>query len=112
MRSTPAAIALLTLSLVSASAMAAPRTPHALTPQECNSYPFKATSGEVTHAQLMRELGELESVGYDPTAEDPDYPTDLQRAQQALQAKYQKDCAPDAVSTSTTARAPVPAPAG
>jgi hypothetical protein len=107
MRSTPAAIALLTLSLVSASAMAAP-----LTRQECNSYPFKPASGEVTHAQLIRELGELESVGYDPTAEDFDYPTKLQRAQQALQAKYQKDCAPDAVSTSTTARAPVPAHAG
>ncbi|HLX01277.1 MAG TPA: DUF4148 domain-containing protein [Trinickia sp.] len=107
MRSTPTAIALLTLSLVSACAMAAPLTPH-----ECNSYPFKRASGEVTHAQLIRELGELESVGYDPTADDPDYPANLQHAQQALQAKYQKDCVPDAVTTSTTARAPVPAHAG
>ena len=107
MRSTPTAIALLALSLASASAMAAP-----LTPRECNSYPFKPLSGEVTHAQLIGELAELESVGYDPTADDPDYPTNLNRAQQALRAKYQKDCAPDAVSTSTTARAPMPAPAG
>ncbi|MGV2289796.1 DUF4148 domain-containing protein [Trinickia sp. YCB016] len=107
MRSTPTAIALLALSLASASAMAAPLTPH-----ECNSYPFKPLSGEVTHAQLIQELGELESVGYDPTAEDPDYPTNLNRAQRALQAKYQRDCAHAAVSTSTTARASTPAPAG
>ncbi|WP_206997164.1 DUF4148 domain-containing protein [Trinickia mobilis] len=107
MKSTTTAIALLALSLVSARAMAAPLTPH-----ECSSYPFQPASGEVTHAQLIRELGELESVGYDPAFDDPDYPTNLQRAQRALQAKYQKDCAPPASSMSTTARASVPAHAG
>ena len=37
--------------------------PH-LTPQQCNDYPFTQLKGEVTHKQLMRELGELEAVGY------------------------------------------------
>lgn len=45
------------------SAVAAPR----LTQQECHSYPFVKPAHEVTHADLIRELGELEAVGYEPT---------------------------------------------
>jgi hypothetical protein len=80
----------------SASAMAA----QGLTPQECNDYPFKPLKGEVTHAQLMRELGELEAVGYDPTADDANYPDDLDQAQEELQAEYRADCTPAAPMTS------------
>jgi hypothetical protein len=75
----------------SASAMAAP----GLTPKQCNSYPFTKLKGEVTHKQLMRELGELEAVGYSPgNGDDNDYPQDLEQAQQKLQAEYRADCLP------------------
>jgi hypothetical protein len=47
------------LLTVGTAAIAAPR----LTPQQCDSYPFKQPVGEVTHAQLMQELGELEALG-------------------------------------------------
>jgi hypothetical protein len=87
---------LMTLLLAgSASAMAAP----GLTPQQCNSYPFTHTKGEVTHKQLMRELGELEAVGYDPTANENIYPADIQAAEQKLQAEYRADCMPAASAT-------------
>jgi len=79
----------------SASAMAAP----GLTPQQCNSYPFTHTQGEVTHKQLMRELGELEALGYDPTANDNLYPADIQSAETKLQAEYRADCMPAASMT-------------
>lgn len=65
-----------------------------LTPQQCNDYPFRQPRGEITHAQLMQELAELEAVGYDPTADDNDYPTDLMSAEGKLQAEYRRDCAP------------------
>jgi hypothetical protein len=105
------------LLIGSASAMAAPH----LTPQQCNDYPFTQLKGEVTHKQLMRELGELEAVGYQPTADDDDYPRDLQHAENKLQAEYRADCMPAAprVSASNaqmpTSAAPVQAanqPAG
>jgi len=76
------------LLLASASALATP----GLTPAECNDYPFKPLSHEVTHAQLMRELSELESVGYNPGANDNEYPSDIQLAEQKLQAEYTRDC--------------------
>lgn len=64
-----------------------------LTPQQCNDYPFAPLRGAVTHAQLMNELSELESVGYNPADSDNDsYPRDLQRAEARLQAKYRADC--------------------
>jgi hypothetical protein len=73
----------------SASAMAAP----GLSPQQCHDYPFTQVKGEVTHKQLMRELGELEAVGYSPgNGDDNDYPDDLQQAEQKLQAEYRADC--------------------
>jgi Domain of unknown function (DUF4148) len=78
----------LALIVVSASAMASNR----LTPAECNAYPFKPLHGEVTHADLMRELAELESVGYQPGADDVEYPNDIMHAEQRLQAKYRADC--------------------
>jgi hypothetical protein len=79
------------LLIGSASAMAAP----GLTQQQCNDYPFKPLKTEVTHKQLMRELGELEAVGYSPgNGDDNDYPQDLEQAQQKLQAEYRADCLP------------------
>ena len=65
-----------------------------LTAKECNDYPFKPVVGEVTHAQLVQELAELESVGYDPHRIDYYYPNNLQAAQGRLHAKYVADCAP------------------
>lgn len=81
---------LTTLLLIgSASAMAAP----GLTSQQCNDYPFTHLKGEVTHKQLMRELGELESVGYSPGDSDAsNYPDNLEQAKQKLQAEYRADC--------------------
>jgi len=78
------------LLLGSVSAMAAPH----LTPQQCNDYPFKPLKGEVTHKQLMRELGELEAVGYQPSNDDDDYPGDLEQAEHKLRAEYRADCMP------------------
>jgi hypothetical protein len=54
------------LLLGSVSAMAGSK----LTAEECNDYPFKPVVGEVTHAQLVQELAELESVGYEPYKND------------------------------------------
>jgi hypothetical protein len=94
-----------TLLLIgSASAMAAP----GLTQQQCNDYPFKPLKTEVTHAQLMRELGELEAVGYEPGEDNETYPTDLEAAQAKLQAEYRADCLP-AMHTSATATPEQPA---
>ncbi|MEA3119431.1 MAG: hypothetical protein QOI13_2701 [Paraburkholderia sp.] len=80
------------LLLGSASAMAGSK----LTADECNDYPFKPVVGEITHAQLVRELAELESVGYEPYKNDYYYPNDLQAAQARLQAKYVAECTPQA----------------
>ena len=90
-----------TLLLIgSASAMAAP----GLTSQQCNDYPFRQVKGEVTHKQLMRELGELEAVGYSPgDGDESNYPDDLERAEQKLQAEYRADCMPAAPHVSASA---------
>ncbi|AOJ70966.1 MULTISPECIES: DUF4148 domain-containing protein [Burkholderia] len=72
-----------------AAAHAAPK----LTPAQCSDYPFAHTNGPVTRAQLMNELSELESVGYNPSAGDENgYPDDIDDAQQKLMQKYQTDC--------------------
>jgi Domain of unknown function (DUF4148) len=84
------------LLLGSVSAMAGSH----LTAEQCNDYPFKPVEGHVTHAQLVQELAELESVGYNPEKRDFYYPNDLQAAQARLQAKYLADCTP----VSTTAK--------
>ncbi|WP_144142767.1 DUF4148 domain-containing protein [Paraburkholderia sp. BCC1884] len=90
-----------TLLLIgSASAMAAP----GLTAQQCNDYPFKQLKHEVTHTQLMNELGELEAVGYNPSGDDDNYPRDLEAAEHKVQTEYRADCLPAAphVSADTT----------
>jgi hypothetical protein len=64
-----------------------------LTPQQCQDYPFTPLKGSVTHAQLMNELSELESVGYQPAnGDDADYPAPLEKAEHKLHLKYEADC--------------------
>lgn len=85
------------LMTVSASVMAAPH----LTPQQCNDYPFTPLKGEVTHAQLQQELGELEAVGYSPSQDDEEYPEALRTAQKKVRAEYRRDCTSTAAMTGT-----------
>ena len=73
-----------------------------LTPQECHDYPFVQPAGEVTHAQLMQELSELEAVGYRPAPADPYYPRRIERAEGKLRAEYRQDCLPAANIAGTT----------
>ena len=77
------------LMMASACAMASDR----LTRNQCNSYPFKPTNGEVTHRDLMRELTELEAVGYRQGVDN--YSLDITDARARLMAKYATDCKPD-----------------
>jgi len=81
------------LMMASACAMASGQ----LTPHECNSYPFKHTQGEVTHRDMMRELRELEAVGYRPAVDN--YSLDITDARARLMAKYVTDCKPDQNAT-------------
>lgn len=83
---------------VSVSAVSAPH----LTQQECHSYPFVKPAHEVTHADLIRELTELEAVGYEPHAEDDDYPADIEAAQQRLADVYRSDCLPQHTTAAVT----------
>lgn len=69
--------------------------PH-LTPQQCHAYPFVPLKHEVTHHQLMNELGELEAVGYSPDADQNDYPHAINQAERKLHAEYKHDCLPGA----------------
>jgi hypothetical protein len=89
------------LALTSASALAAP----SLTQAECHDYPFTPLKHTVTHKQLIRELGELEAVGYDPTADDNDYPTDLEKAEARLHQEFRRDCMPAQVAGDPTSSA-------
>ncbi|WP_321792183.1 DUF4148 domain-containing protein [Burkholderia pyrrocinia] len=81
-------VACMLLACASNAALAAPR----LTPQECNAYPFVHTEHEVTRADLVRELTELEQVGYDPAHASPYYPDDLDGAKHRLATEYRTDC--------------------
>ncbi len=72
------------------AAYAAPR----LTQQQCRGYPFVKPAHEITHRQLMNELGELEAVGYTPDAADGDYPGDVRSAEHRLHVEYRQDCLP------------------
>ncbi|MDE1179272.1 DUF4148 domain-containing protein [Paraburkholderia sp.] len=92
-------LALAALLISSASAMAAPH----LTQQQCSDYPFTHTKNEVSHAQLQRELGELESRGYSPGDDASQYPYDLERAEAKLQVDFRHDCLPAAHATQTSA---------
>jgi hypothetical protein len=78
------------LMMISISASATER----LSAAQCRSYPFVPVKGELTHRDVMRELSELESVGYEPSANDPHYPDDIERAENALHAKFVADCRP------------------
>lgn len=78
------------LMSLSTAVLAAPN----LTPQQCNDYPFVHPAGDVTHAQVMQELSELEAVGYRPTPDDPYYPRRIERAERKLQVEYRQDCMP------------------
>ncbi|WP_028228243.1 DUF4148 domain-containing protein [Paraburkholderia ferrariae] len=78
----------------STASQAAPLTPH-----ECHAYPF-VRSGSVTHRQMVRELRELESVGYQPGRIDAYYPTDIEKAEARLHAKYERDCEGNASTAS------------
>lgn len=47
---------------------------------------------QVTRAEVLHELEELESVGYNPSLGDNgDYPANLQAAEQKLEAKHQAE---------------------
>lgn len=81
------------LMMASACAMASDK----LTPHQCNSYPFKTTNGQVSHRDVMRELNELESVGYRPGVDN--YSPDLSDARARLMAKYEQDCRPTHTAT-------------
>ncbi|CDY78575.1 hypothetical protein BGLT_04879 [Caballeronia glathei] len=74
-----------------------------LTPGECNDYPFTPLSKPVTHAQLMQELSELESVGYQAAAGDDNYyPSEIQQAEARLRLKYRADCLGENVKVPTS----------
>jgi hypothetical protein len=91
---TPLRFALpLALLMASAGAVAANR----LTPQECNAYPFKPAHGALTQDDVMRELVELESVGYRPSLDN--YSLDISDARARLNAKYARDCLPKQSAT-------------
>jgi hypothetical protein len=97
-------------ALLCAGLMAVGLAAHAapLTPQQCGDYPFVRTSAPVTHRQIVNELAELESVGYQPSAgDDSSYPDDYNDAEQKLMQKYQRDCV-----ARHTAAADTGAPAG
>lgn len=95
-------------ALLCAGLMAIGIAAHAapLTPQQYHDYPFTKTAAPVTHKQIVNELAELESVGYQPSAgDDSNYPDDLEAAQQKLMHKYQRDCGATHASATTDATA-------
>ena len=89
------------MMLASVSVFAAAK----LTPQQCNAYPFKPLHAPATHAQLLNELTELESVGYTITGDEDDYPRNLERAEKLLHAKYLADCGAASGNTWSSAQA-------
>ncbi|CAB3770080.1 DUF4148 domain-containing protein [Paraburkholderia humisilvae] len=91
-----AIVRLMPLALMAASSFAFAST-H-LTPQECNSYPFKPANGAPTKADVNRELAELESLGYRPALDN--YSPDISNARNRLNAEYAKDCLPARTSAS------------
>jgi len=94
MKRLSAALITFSLALTSASALAAP----SLTAAECHDYPFIKLQHTVTHKQLMQELSELEAVGYQPTSDDNDYPSELETAEAKLHREFRHDCMPAQVA--------------
>jgi len=72
----------LALMVVSSFALASRH----LTPEECNSYPFKQTQGTPSKADVARELAELESFGYRPAIDN--YSPDISDARNRMNAEY------------------------
>jgi hypothetical protein len=69
--------------LVAVALMATSARVHAQTSVEPGAH-------QVTRAEVLHELEELESVGYNPaTGDDPNYPADLQAALHKLEVKHQ-----------------------
>ncbi|QBR01848.1 hypothetical protein [Paraburkholderia pallida] len=93
------AIPLIPLVLMTASSLAC-AAGH-LTPQQCNSYPFKSAHGALSSDDVARELNELASVGYRPGIDN--YSPDIADARAKLNAEYAKDCAPGASTASQSA---------
>jgi hypothetical protein len=83
----------ITLMAASACAMAGTQ----LTPEQCSSYPFRPAQGQVTRADLSRELAELESVGYWPGTGNYSPGIPVMRAR--LNEKYARDCGSQHTST-------------
>ncbi|MDR8077934.1 DUF4148 domain-containing protein [Burkholderia cenocepacia] len=81
-------VACMLLACASTTAFAGPH----LTPQECHAYPFVHTGSGVSRADLVRELSELEQVGYKPAPSSPYYPDDINGAEDRLGAEYRADC--------------------
>ncbi|WP_043286354.1 hypothetical protein [Paraburkholderia oxyphila] len=93
------AVPLIPLVLMTASSLAC-AAGH-LTPQQCNSYPFKPAHGALSSDDVARELNELASVGYRPSIDN--YSPDIADARAKLNAEYVKDCAPGASTASQSA---------
>jgi hypothetical protein len=71
-----------------------------LTQQQCTSYPFIRDHAP-THADLMRELAELEGEGYSTGDDNNYYPDGIQQAEKLLQNDYAHDCLHQTAGSST-----------
>jgi hypothetical protein len=50
------------------------------------------TAHQITRAEVLHELEELEAVGYNPSqGDDGNYPADIQEAEQKVAAKHQAE---------------------
>ena len=68
--------------IVSAALLATSTYVFAQTPPEPGTH-------QVTRAEVLHELEELEAVGYNPSqGDDADYPADIQAAEQKVAAKH------------------------
>jgi hypothetical protein len=50
-------------------------------------FAFAQSNGPVTRAQVKTELSTLEAAGYKPASNEPDYPANLQAAEQKVQTQ-------------------------
>ncbi|WP_233806906.1 DUF4148 domain-containing protein [Paraburkholderia sp. HP33-1] len=54
----------------------------------------QTANAPVTHAQVVADLVRLEQAGYRPTASDPYYPADIQRAEAIVAQQQAQNAAP------------------
>lgn len=88
--------------IVSASLMATSTYVHAQTSPVTQTH-------QVTRAEVLHELEELESVGYNPSqGDDGDYPADIQEAQRKVEARHQAER--NAMLGANPTAQPMPAP--